>query len=210
MAQIFEGGADLFDALAYGAKPHPGTQQFLSNQVNQFSANLTEAGARFVESAREVYERISNSQALRLAKAAGRRIRGIWQSDEIRALRDIGELQQAPITMQRWVMAQPDLRKLYHSQRCDGYSDTYIDMHPGVRGESHYDYRRVMDGVVVFDDEEDPESNYRIKWYHEDLLPEDNELSSEEKVDIIATWDFIAHSLISGKDDPTSRHNAEL
>ena len=45
-------------------------------------------------------------------------------------------------------MAQPDIRSLYHKGHCDGYSDTYVDMEPGLVGEQHYDYRRVMDGVV--------------------------------------------------------------
>lgn len=205
MAQIIDGGADLFDALAYG-KPHPGTQQFIQSQLESFSNSVTDAGQRFYNNAMNLYERFSGSSAMRYANAARRNIGSIWQSDEIRQLTTIGDLQQAPLTMQRWIMAEPTVRQLYQQQRVEGYVDSYVDTHQGNIGEDHYDYRRVMQGIVVDDDKDD----WSATTYYDELLPEDQELLLEEQVDILVSWESVVQKLREGRSDPTSRWNSDL
>ena len=211
MAHFIDGGTLMFDSLLYG-RPHPSTQQFLASQFQQLSSNLTTAGQRFMESAAEVFEKLAGSEAERVLRAVGRNIRSMWQLDEIRMLSTIGELQTAPLTMQRWIMAEPMVRQMYHDQRVDGYSESYVDVHPGDIGESHYDYRRVMDGVLV--DDEEPDNNGDPSWhattYIEELLPEDRDLLLEEQVDILQTWEHVRAAIKRGKEDPTSRFNADL
>lgn len=211
MALIVEGGSLTFDAMSY-AMPHPNTLQFLSSQFEQATSNLTAAGQRFLDTAKDMYDRLSSSEALNRFRVAGRAIRSMWQMDEIRQLNTIGEFQNAPLSMQRWIMAEPTGRKMYHQQRMDGYSETYLDMEPSAIGEEHYDYRRVMDGLLVMDEEED--LNGDLGWtattYWEELLPEDNDLSLEEQVDITNSWKFFKEHLKAGKEDPTSRFNSDL
>jgi len=211
MAQIIEGGALTFNSLAYGT-PHPGTMNFLSQQFENASTVLTTAGARFMEGARDLYERISGSDAMRALRVAGRAVRSMWQLDEVRVLNTMDELQTAPLTMQRWVMAEPTIRREYHQQRIDGYSDTYIDAFPKDVGEEHYDYRRVMDGMVVVDEVPDDEGEYgwQATTYFDELLPDDNELLLEEKMDILDTWAAAKAALKARKLDPTSRYGASL
>ena len=200
-----------FNSLAYGT-PHPGTMSFLSQQFENASTALTTAGQRFMENARTLYERISGSDAMRAMRVAGRAIRSMWQLDEVRPLYSMEELQTAPLTMQRWIMAEPMLRKEYINQRVDGYSDTYHDVHQGDVGEAHYDYRRVMDGMIVVDDKPDSDGEYgwTATTYFDDLLPDDSELLLEEKVDILETWTAVRAALKAGKQDPTSRYGAML
>ena len=116
MVQIVDGGSLTFDSLIYGP-PHPGTQQFLSNQIQTVSTHLTDAGRQFMAGVNDMYERMSGSTAVRMLRAAGRSIRSMWQLDEIRALQTIGEFQNSPLVMQRWVMAEPTIRQMYQAQR---------------------------------------------------------------------------------------------
>lgn len=205
MAQVLEGGGTaLFNALAYG-DPHPATQQFLQSQVEAPSHTLTEAGRQFVEGARGIYEALASSQALRMARAARRAVGSIWQSNEIRSLTAREDFQSAPLEMQRWVMAEPKVRKMYHQQRLEGYEGSYRDPFPEDVGEEHYDYRRVMNGLVVETDD-----GWRATTYLDELLPEERELDLEEQVDIVHSWEWIRDHIRQGGEDPTSRWGAEL
>lgn len=205
MAEVLEGGGDMFNALAYG-KPHPGTHQYLSTQFENATQHLNDAGQRFMAGARAIYEQVRDSTAARMARAVSRRVGHMWQSDVIRAMSAMGDLQQAPLTMQRWIMAEPTLRHRYQQQRVDGYSDTYVDMHPGDVGETHYDYRRVMQGMV----QESEEAGWTATTWFEDLLPGDDELDIDEQVDIQTTWAAVVAHLRKGDEDPTSIYAAGL
>ena len=112
--------------------------------------------------------------------------------------------------MQRWIMANPDVRKLYHEQRIDGYSDTYEDIHENSIGESHYDYRRVMNGIVVDNDDEEADYGWSSVTYFEDLAEEDRELRIDEQYDILSSWHYLQRYLAVGKEDPTSLFNGDI
>lgn len=210
MAHVIEGGSDAFNALIYG-EPHPGTRDFLRNQVETMSDRLTEAGRNFMQGAREVYERVSGSTAARLARAASRQFRSLWQQDDIRELAELADLQTAPLTMQRWIMAEPTIRKLYQKQRCDGYSGSYTDVWSGDLGENHYDWRRVHSGLVQFtvDEHGEETEDWYATTYLEDLLPDDSDLYLEDQVDIKTTWDNVVSAIRAGK-DPTSKWDSDL
>jgi hypothetical protein len=115
-------------------------------------------------------------------------------------------MQNASLTMQRWIMAEPTVRTLFHKQLCDGYSDTYVDMYPGRVGEDHYDYRRVMNGVVVPHEERGGDAT----TYMEDLIPDDVELDLNDQIDIISSWQFIQAKVAERNEDPTSKYNGTL
>ena len=51
--------------------------------------------------------------------------------------------------MKRYIMANPHVREAYQEQRIAGYDGTYKDPFADDTIENHYDYRRVMNGVVV-------------------------------------------------------------
>ena len=204
MANVIFGDDRVFSAAAYGVQDWR-AQEFLAQQYEGLSSQLTAAGQAFFAGAKNIFEELSGSQAMRLARAAGRKVRSLWNSDEIQRLLDIGAMQHAPLTMQRWIMAEPTVRKLYQQQRCDGYGETYRDMHPGDIGEDHYDYRRVMNGLVV----EDEQGNLTATTYFDELLDEP-ELTIEEQIEIIDTWDALKAFLRKGEEDPTSKWAADL
>lgn len=208
MAQVIVGGPREFDALIYG-RPHPGTLNYLQSQLEQPSPMLTDMARQFFANSQELYERFHGAEAQRLAEAAVRKVKGIFQPNTVRSLWDLADLQQAPLVMQRWIMAMPEVREMYHQQRVDGFADTYVDVEPGQVAHNHYDWRRVNDGLVV---EVADHSDY--DWVHrqfyEELHEGDRDLTLEEKVDILNTWDAIQMYLRAGKDDPTSPVGGKL
>lgn len=199
MANFIDGGDATFEALAYAA-PHPGTQQFILAQFEAPSPALTQAGQAFMMAARERMETYMEHQAMRSSNALVRNLKSLWGEDIIGYLNDINAIQHAPPVMQRWIMAMPELRSLYHKQRIDGYSETYTDLHPESIGEAHYDYRRVVDGMMLETEDEDWSST----TYLEELYPGDADLSLQEQQAVLDTWGNIRSYLKTSMVDPTS------
>ncbi len=192
---------DAFNAFIYPEK-NTGGLQYLRNQFNNFTGVLTGTANDFIQRSREQFERFNSSAAMEFARNMVKSVMGTAEvtTDRITTLWEVNQFQGASIPMQRWVMANPVVRDLYHAQGCEGYSDTYVDMQPKVSGEEHYDYRRVMDGVIQFDKDD----NWFAKIYVEELTEGDRDLTHGEKHDIIQTWSKLEYLIALGKDDPTS------
>ncbi len=213
MAQIIHGGTAMFDAMLYGA-PKQSTIDFLNRQFENASQHLSEATRQFYQGAYDAFQQIQNNDyASRMLRAAGRAINNMWMTEEVQPLLDIGRLQHAPVTMQRWVMAEPGLRKLYHQQRVEGYSDSYVDMDPGQVGRDHYDYRQATSGMIFLDNNynEDGECGWYATTFAGGLREGDEGLSFADQVDIQDTWKAIRKLReANSEDDPTSRFNARI
>lgn len=204
MINVFQGGIRGFEAAVYGDQ-HQANLNYFQNQLSNIGNSLTEMGQRFFEGARTLYEEFNSDRALRLARAAIRQVRGTYIADIIQPFTEIGEFQAAPPTMQRWIMANPVVREAYHAQRCDGYSDTYVDMYPKDIGRSHYDYRRVMDGMVVEDGDD-----YYVDYFPDELVDGDKDLDLIQKSHILSTWKMVEMYMNANGEDPTSVWNSSL
>jgi hypothetical protein len=101
--------------------------------------------------------------------------------------------------MQRWIMAHPGVRDSYVNQNCEGYSGTYVNMFGDNVGSNHYDYRRVMDGVPI-----EEEDGFCLQYFHETLLQGDRELEYGEKMAIVKTWGVIDWMLENSQFDFTN------
>lgn len=203
--QLTYGATNAFDALVYGEK-HPGTVQFLKNQIESASNMLTSAGRSFYESAKATFEHFNGNAAINFARTAIKTIvGGNMEVQRITYLHELQHLQKASVIMQRWVMACPQVRTRYLDQTLDGYSDTYENIHGTDVGWKHYDYRRATDGLVVFEDD----GSAVVHQYHEELRDGDRELTLAEKADIYDTWSAINVLLAMG-DDPTNPSGSSL
>jgi hypothetical protein len=193
------GAADEFNALLYG-ETHPSTLNYLRSQFDNLSNTLTEPAKQFMEKGRELYEYFHNSDAMRFARDVVNRVMGTTEIriDNIRELSVLCDFQDAGLVMQRWLMANPTTREMYHNQRIDGYSTSYVDMSPGDIGENHYDYRRVMDCMVQVS-----EDDYKIVQYMDQLKEGDRDLLLYEKTDILSGWTQLEYLLALCRDDPT-------
>jgi len=200
------GGDDEFRAFVYGQNKDPRTLNYLENQLSNISQTLTSAGMNFFADARSIYDRFNGSEAMRLARAAINKAGSVFQTNIIRAIWESSEFQNAPLCMQRYIIAEPSVRKLFNEQRIDGYSDTYVDMHPGTIGESHYDYRQVMNGIVTIDED----GLELTRFFPDELLEGDRELDLSEKADILNSWKHVASLMKFGDRDATSVWNNKL
>jgi hypothetical protein len=204
MAQVLIGGAQEFNALLYSPK-HPSTVDFIKNQLNNFSNTLTDAGRTFLQDSSELIEKFNGSEAMRLSRVAYKKVSNLFQKDVIKPLCEVTEFQIAQLQMQRWIMAEPTVRTLYHQQRIDGYSETYVDVQPEATGDEHYDYRRVMDGIVTdLPVDGDSEAGWSHTQFIDDLKEGDRELDIDEQSDILITWANVKAIIDAGKEDPTS------
>lgn len=204
MARVSEADPTYFSAYMY-APPSPTMMNFVQQMVMAPTNHLLDAGRSFMTQAVDLYEKLGSSEAMSRVKRAMAGEDGRWTDSYMKHLCSVEELQTAPIIMQRYLMAQPDIRSLYHKGHCDGYSDTYVDMEPGLVGEQHYDYRRVMDGVV-----EETETGWGWTEYFEDLIPGDAELDDFDRGMILRSWDQLYKAVHDEKEDPTSIYGGEL
>ena len=76
------------------------------------------------------------------------------------------------------------IRNEFLKGRAAGYSQPYSAVDPGHIGAAHYAYRRVMDGVLY----KDKCGDYIVNDYIEELLEGDRELTHDEQLDILKTW----------------------
>lgn len=196
----------MFTTAMFG-EPVRELVDYIGYQYDQASRYLTDRARGWMENAGSIFQRTDYDTLLRTTRAVSRQLKGAFRDDVIQPLYDIGQFQTAGPVMQRWIMAEPTVRQLYHEQGCDGYSGTYVDMAPHAVGETHYDYRRVMDGVVVTDEQT---GQWHADSYLEPLYEGDRDLMPDEQADIQIAWRHLKRHLRDGTDDPVSPWNGEL
>lgn len=200
-------GVDLIDIMA-GGVPDSSTQQWLRDRSHSIQNQLSQTGQQFFEKARNMYQVIDESRALQVLRNLMHKRNEAWVSNNIRAIETLEGLQTADPYMQRWIMAEPELRYRYLNQTVDGYSDSYVNHHGDAIKDDHYDYRRVMDGVVIVDDE-DESIDFKVKHYYE-FEDDPIRLTIYEKKAILDVWALVRHYLDEGGEDPTSVTGAQL
>lgn len=207
---VVKGGSAAYRALVFGPQ-NQNNQRFFDTQAANVINSGSGFGDAFIKRVQDIRETFSNSAAVQIAKAALNRTRGLFSPNVVKTLTEVPDMQNAKSVMQRWMMANPVVRGLYNQQRCDGFSDSYVDMQPGKLGENHYDYRRVMDGMVQVTEE-----GFHIDMYAEALLPEDEDFDFDEQRQVLRTWLSLENAIeLAHKDpekhrDPTSAWNNSL
>lgn len=204
MAQIISGGIDTVDYLIYGERDYELNNELIERGRDD-SKWLGDRAGRIYEAATKAFDSVYNSEALRLARAAARKVETMWQEDSIRELLTIGHLQNAPLSMIPYLMAEPTTRELYHRGRVEGYGELYEDFQPGIVGEDVIEYQEVMDGWAVKDPTDETGENYVMTTYFVD-----NEMDTHKQLQIQRSWEALSLAIALGKEDPTSRWNATL
>lgn len=202
---VLNSAAFEMDSLIYGEQ-HPNVVNYLRNQFSNISETLAAPARAFMEKGRDIFELFNSSEAMRLARSVVQAAMGKTEV-EIQCIKSIFELEQfqnASVTMQRWLMANPNVREIYHDQRCDGYSSSYFDNESDAIGKDHYDYKMVMDGVMEIE-----EDDWKITQFMEQLKEGDRELLLEEKADIIHCWNTMDVLMALGQ-DPTNSEGGML
>lgn len=198
------GAADAWSAAVYG-ETNPSTAAFLANQFNNFSNVVTDAGRKFYQAGLDAFNHFNGSEAMRFARKVVSAINGAFDTPYIHEYQTLEQMQNASTLMQRWVMANPTIRGLYHRQLCDGYSETYTDVAPGCIGDQHYDYRVATQGLINYGEDD----GWKTTIYFEELKEGDRDLLLEEQVAIQHTWSAL-EALAALGEDPTSPTGGKL
>ena len=211
MATVIFGGSRELNLLI-GGEPHQETLSYLSHQASRIAEYARQTGSEWAQRAVDSFNHFSSHDSLRHARAALSKVTSYFQSDIIRQLSNIEDFQNATPLMQRYMMADPWARKLYHAGRIEGYAGSYVDPYPGVRGVEDYNYRRVMDGRVQMlpVSEEDPEGSFFIDTWYGDLQEGDRDLTLDEQDKILSSWRQARFLVQTGLDDPYSSTGAKL
>lgn len=202
------GGSDLIDIMA-GGIPDQSAMHWLEQKSQALQGSISGIGQAFFDRARSMYNMVSESQAVQILRNLKSKSDSVWNTGRVQLLHRIQQIQTAGLIMQRWVMAQPDLRQRYLAQTVEGYGDSYVNYHGNAVAEAHYDYRRVMSDVVMID-EDDEEKDFVVNHYFDLLAEGEQELTPFQKVDILNTWDRVKYYLEQGDEDPTSQYGSLL
>ena len=205
---IHTSSVDSFDHLLF-PEQNPMNDVYIRQQLSNYSSSLTDIGRNFIETSKRLYEKVNDSNAVRLAKAAVRMAKGLFHPNAIVPLETLDSIRSAQPIMQRFIMAEPTIRALYHEQKCDGYSDTYADLEHNRIKDDHYDYRRVMNSIVQDVVTDDGSYDWVSKNYFEELHPNDKHLTFDEKISVLKTWDVLK-MFIESSEDPTNIFGGEI
>ena len=200
------GDTNTFRAMAYG-RPDLLTVDLCRQQEQQHLMMLDPmVRANYENMAGSVFGAIDYEGIANMSRALRNQNDGVWLVNDIIPLTTIGEMQNPPPVMVDWIMANPDVRELYHQQSIAGYDEYYVDHHPGCIGTDHYHYRRVVNGVFS---ENEAGEMVAVEWL-EDLVKATDNLTLAEQLIITNVWSRMSEALTAGGVDPTSRFNANL
>jgi hypothetical protein len=176
----------------------------VKNQILNKSSGFKD---EFLQVGKQVFDSVYSARALELAKAAINKAGSLFTPNLIKELKTLEELQTAKPMMQRYIMANPLVREMYHDLRCYGYGDSYFDFEPDKIGEDHYDFRRVFNGVLRVNEDT---GEWFKTIYREGLRNGDNHLDPSDQIDILNTHRNIENFMLLAAKDPTSDWNADL
>lgn len=204
------GAADAFNAMLF-PEMNPVNRAYLERQIQSVMPMFVQGhGQDFYNQSMQYFHHYNGEEALRFARSVNVRQAETIEQPRIMVYTTAEQFQHATPLMQRFIMANPALRPMYAQQRLEGYADTYHDIDPGKVGWQQYDYRRVTEGVLQFD-EEDETGAWQMESYPGDELREgDRALLVEEQRDILRTWSNYDLLQALTRDDLTSPSGGQL
>jgi hypothetical protein len=203
------GAAEAFNAMLF-PEMNPVNRQFLEQQIQSVLPMFVNGGQEFFDRSMQYFHHYNGEEALRFARNVVQRQAETIEQPRIMEYTTNEQFQRATPLMQRFVMANPRLRPLYVQQRIDGYSESYNDLDPGQSGWQQYDYRRAVEGLLQFDEEDETGAWHMEQFCGDELREGDRELILEEQRDIMRSWTNYDLLQALTKDDLTSSSGGQL
>lgn len=204
MGQVYNIPEAGLDMILYGNKSNV-ISNYLYNQMqslpqvyNEFSERIRNA---ITASYNHVNDKLTQFGILNQLQNSGLKVIDNYYEE----LLTFQQLQNANLTMQRWVMAHPKIKQMYIDQNLDGYSGTYKNISGKTIGENDYNYRLAMDGGLI-----PTEDGWVFNNYLEDLQIGDRELTHFEKVRIRNTWEAMDWFISTSKFDFTIKSDTPV
>ncbi len=173
------------DYVLYGDKSHI-VGEYLRNQLSNIPQVFNNFTNRIYQAVQQSYHYVTDNLVKHALLNHLSNQGVLTNQDLMRDLWTFEQLQQATPVMQRWVMAHPEVKRLYQDQNIDGYSNTYTNVFGSGVGEQDYNWRRIMTGVP-----QEKEDGTWIIFYNDNLIDGDRELSHSEKAIAISTHEAI-------------------
>lgn len=206
MANFGYADDNSFNAIMSGGVDRS-LHHYIGSKVNQFTSALGNMASGWVDSIRQRYDSYNIDQMEMVVDNYKRANDHMWTLNDVRPLSTIDELNQASFIMQRWIMANPVLRKAWQAGYCHGYGNDYVDLEPGAIDWLHTDYAKVNNGIQSLNDDGNYVSTTYSQAYNDDGL---EELSFREQQDILHTWEAAEYFFGLGEEDPTSQEGTLL
>lgn len=205
-ANIIQGGAEYADALIY-KQPDESVLSYITNSMNNILQHTKNLSQQFVNSMTSIYDRFNSDISRQTSKMFLNRVGSSLDQMTLHYIR-YEHLGLANLGMQPYILAQPELNNLFRKEMCYGYQDTYIPKQPNTYGEDLIEYKRVMDGVLQFEDNE--EGLGFIKHYsQDDEKTHGKDLTTYDQFSIIDTWHNVSR-MLANKLDPSDPLLGEL
>lgn len=195
-------GNTLTDSYNLIYNPLTQTQiDFLKNNINSIYNTYTNLSNNFIKTVNGIFDSFNGNSSMLRAKNILNKY--AYLHNNICSLTE-DNIRQANLIMQKYILAELTLNSLYKNNKCYGFSDSYVDMEPNSVGEERYDYQRVVDGLLQF--EEDEDIGYITYYSNADT---EDELTSLDKIMILDTWNVVKNLIAKGIDpsNPNTENN---
>lgn len=202
VVNVIQGGEQGFNAMIY-KQPDQNLLNYLQDNISHAATAFGGMANSFMDQARNMYEKFNNSAVINASKALMMNVGTHLNQNTIYHI-DQNNIGASNMMMQHYIMAHPEVDKLYQKNMCYGFQDTYYDLEPDNSGEDRYAYQRVMTGVLQFEKNGDGYINH---YSNDDYYEE--ELCMMDKFSVLDTWSTVANMLANGI-DPTDPDLNEL
>lgn len=202
--QIIEGDDVTFRAMTFGL-PNQETFDYFRELGREFGNRVSETVKAKVDEIAGLYKVITLNDALNSMKAVVNNFDNFKLPEVFMELSTLSELQNAPQVMIPFIMANPTVHEMYHRNMVEGYSGLLKGLGENPEDENPL-YQSVTNGITL----EDENGEFWTKFYSDVRCGDLPQLSFDEKLAIMKTWESLDY-FISLKDcDPTSRYNSKL
>lgn len=184
MATVTFGSPNVASAAMF-ATPSQSNIAYTNHRIQEFAQTMARYDPAMADRFMHDVNSMRASDEVRDAIALTNHVRSMFSEDAVRYLSTIGDIQNAPSQMRRYIMAHPEVRQLYIDDRIAGYGEDYEDTQPGAIGASHGDYCDAVSGVV-----QTQEDGTGLATIYHDVWG-DVKLSALDKLRISRTWQGI-------------------
>jgi hypothetical protein len=148
----------------------------------------------------ERFDFLNSAPTTGYIKALKNKQEHFWSLSPLQYLKTIDEIKDANEITQRYIMANPTIRRLTAQGTLHGYNETYVDLFPKARGPLHIDYRNITNSVAIKQDD-----GYYYSTTYADSQALMVQFTAVEKLNVLKMWDLILDEISNEiSTDPTS------
>lgn len=182
---IYVDGDDGLETDALFGRSTDSALSYISSSVNNYINAIGDKASDMALRISNRYQELTSSTMANKIESLRDRINSTWSTNTIKPLHTLSELQQATPIMHKHIMAHPVVRERWNRGAIEGFDGAYTDNQPGAIGGNHYDYRRITNGVAMFNKDRSDVVYHR---YIENDVSADDILLSIERMRILETW----------------------